>query len=114
MEAIAKIKLVRIAPRKVRLVVDLIRGKKIGEAISILENTNKRSAEHIKQLIKSAVANAVNNNGMEADLLYVNKVLVNEGPTMKRFHPRAHGRAFEILKRTSSVFLSLSDGNDNK
>ncbi len=111
MEVSAKIKMIRIAPRKVRLVVDLIRGKKIGEAISILENTDKRSSKDIQKLVKSAAANAVNNNGMEADKLYINKVLVNEGPTIKRFNPRAHGRAFEILKRTSSVVLSLSDIN---
>ncbi len=111
MEAYAKIKLLRVAPRKVRLVIDLIRNKKIGEAISILENTNKRSSEDIKKLLKSAIANAVNNNGMEADKLYINKIMVNEGPTMKRFNPRAHGRAFPILKRSSSVYLSLSDGS---
>ncbi len=111
MEVNAKLKMIRIAPRKVRLVVDLIRSKKIGVAMSILENTNKSSSYDLKKLLKSAIANAVNNNGLEADLLFINKIIVNEGPTLKRFHPRAHGRAYEILKRSSSVELTLSDGN---
>ncbi len=113
MEVNASIKMIRIAPRKVRLVADLIRNKKIGEAISILDNTNKKSSQYLKKLVKSAVANAVNNNSLEADKLYISKLLVNEGPTLKRFNPRAHGRAYSILKRSSKISIELSD-NENK
>lgn len=109
MEAVAKLKTIRIAARKVRLVADLIRGKKVGDALAILENTNKRSVTPIKKLLNSAIANAVNNNGMDADALIISEIFVDEGPTLKRMRPRAHGRAYEILKRTSHVTLKVSD-----
>ena len=78
MEVSANIKMIRIAARKVRLVADLIRSKKIGNAINILENTNKKVSEDMKKLIKSAVANAVNNDGLDADKLFISKIFVNE------------------------------------
>ncbi|AKU80264.1 50S ribosomal protein L22 [Spiroplasma turonicum] len=111
MEAIAKLKMIRISPRKVRLVADSIRNKKIANAIAVLQNQDKRSSEPVLKLLNSAVANAVNNNGMEADRLFVKTIFVNEGPTLKRFRPRAHGRAYEILKRTSHITIVVSDEN---
>ncbi|AHF57419.1 50S ribosomal protein L22 [Spiroplasma eriocheiris CCTCC M 207170] len=102
--------MIRISPRKVSLVADLIRNKKVGEAIVILDNTNKKSSVPVKKLVKSAVANAVNNNGLDADKLFIKEIFVNEGPTLKRFRPRAHGRAYEILKRTSHITITVSDG----
>ncbi|AGR41609.1 50S ribosomal protein L22 [Spiroplasma taiwanense] len=109
MEAKAKLTMIRISPRKVRLVADTIRSKKISEAVAILQNQDKRSSEPVLKLLNSAVANAVNNNGMEADQLFIKIIFVNEGPTLKRFRPRAHGRAYEILKRTSHITIIVSD-----
>ncbi|WP_338969491.1 50S ribosomal protein L22 [Spiroplasma endosymbiont of Labia minor] len=109
MEAKAKLTMIRLAPRKVRLVADTIRNKKISEALSVLQNQDKRASQPVIKLLNSAIANAVNNNGMEADQLYVKTVFVNEGPTLKRFRPRAHGRAYEILKRTSHITIIVSD-----
>ncbi|ATZ18520.1 50S ribosomal protein L22 [Williamsoniiplasma somnilux] len=109
MEAIAKLNMIRISPRKVRLVVDAIRNKPVAHAIATLNNLDKVSTEPILKLLNSAIANAVNNNGMEADKLFVKTVFVNEGPTLKRFRPRAHGRAYEILKRTSHITIIVSD-----
>ncbi|ALD66842.1 50S ribosomal protein L22 [Spiroplasma cantharicola] len=109
MEAKAKLTMIRISPRKVRLVADTIRSKRISEAVAILQNQDKRSSEPVLKLLNSAVANAVNNNGMEADQLFVKTIFVNEGPTLKRFRPRAHGRAYEILKRTSHITIVVSD-----
>ncbi len=109
MDVRANLRSIRISPRKVRLVTDLIRNKKVGDAIVILNNTNKKSSVPVKKLVKSAVANAVN-NGLDADLLFIKEIFVNEGPTLKRFRPRAHGRAYEILKRTSHTTVTVSDG----
>lgn len=105
----AKLKNIRISSRKIRLIANLIRNKKVGDAISILNNTNKKSSIPVQKLVKSAVANAVNNNGLDADLLFIKEILVNEGSTLKRFNPRAHGRAYEILKRTSHITIAVSD-----
>ncbi len=101
--AVAKAKMVRITARKIRLVCDLIRGKSILEAMQILEYTNKSAAPVIQKLIKSAVANAVNNDGKDINKLYVKEIYANEAPTMKRFQPRSQGRAFQILKRSSHI-----------
>jgi large subunit ribosomal protein L22 len=109
MEAKAQLSMIRISPRKLRLVVDTIRNKPVAQALATLNNVNKSATQPVLNLLNSAVANAVNNNGMEADRLYVKSVYVNEGPTLKRFRPRAHGRAFEILKRTSHITLVVSD-----
>ncbi len=107
--AIAQIKLERISPRKARLVADLIRNKDISESINILNHTNKKAAPIFLKLINSAIANAVKNNGMNTEKLFVSKVLVNEGPTLKRFQPRGRGRAFSILKRTSKMLLEVAE-----
>ncbi|AJM72142.1 MULTISPECIES: 50S ribosomal protein L22 [Mycoplasma] len=109
MEAKAKLSMIRISPRKVRLVADTIRNKPVANAIAILQNTNKDAVEPVLKLLNSAIANAVNNNGMDADKLFVKTIFVNEGPTLKRFRPRAHGRAYEILKRTSHIVIVVSD-----
>jgi len=108
--AFAETKSIRIAPRKMRLVCDLIRGKNLVYAMNILEHTNKASSLIIQKLIKSAAANAVNNEGKDVAKLFVKEIYVNEGPTMKRFQPRAHGRAFEILKRTSHIRAVVDEG----
>ena len=84
---------VRIAPRKVRLVVDLIRGKQVGEAIAILRHTPKAASPVVEKLLKSAIANAEHNYDMDVNNLVIAQAFVNEGPTMKRFRPRAQGRA---------------------
>ncbi|ASZ08888.1 50S ribosomal protein L22 [Mesoplasma chauliocola] len=109
MEAKAYLNMIRISPRKVRLVADTIRNKPVATAIATLYNLDKRSAEPVLKLLNSAIANAVNNNGMDADKLFVKSIFVNEGPTLKRFRPRAHGRAYEILKRTSHITIIVSD-----
>lgn len=107
--AVAQSKLERISARKARLVADIIRNQTLADAINILKHTNKKVAPIFMKLINSAVANAVNNHGMNADKLFVSKVLVNEGPTLKRFQPRGRGRAFSIMKRTSKMRLEVTE-----
>lgn len=109
MEAKAVARYVRIAPRKVRLVVDLIRGKKVGEAISILKHTPNHSSEVIEKVLKSAIANADHNFNMDIDNLVVSQIFVDQGPTLKRFRPRAQGRATRIHKRTSHITVVVSE-----
>ncbi|HWK24558.1 50S ribosomal protein L22 [Lysinibacillus fusiformis] len=100
---------VRIAPRKVRLVVDLIRGKQIGEAVAILRHTPKAASPVVEKVLKSAVANAEHNYDLDVNNLVVSEVFVDEGPTLKRFRPRAQGRASAINKRTSHITLVVSE-----
>lgn len=109
MEAKAVAKTIRIAPRKVRMVLDLIRGKEVGEAISILKLTNKRTSPIVEKVLKSAVANAEHNYDMDIDSLYISEVFADEGPTLKRFRPRAQGRATKINKRTSHITVIVSE-----
>ena len=109
MEAKAVARFVRIAPRKVRIVTDLIRGKKVDEAMAILQFTPKRGARLLEKVLRSAIANAQNNYEMDPGALYVKKVYVDEGPTLKRFHPRRMGQAFPILKRTSHISVVLAE-----
>lgn len=109
MEAKAVARYVRIAPRKVRLVVDLIRGKQVGEALAILKHTPKAASPVVEKLIKSAIANAEHNYNMDPDNLVVGKIFVDQGPTLKRFRPRAQGRAFRIHKRTSHITVVLNE-----
>ena len=109
MEARASVKMVRISPRKVGIVCDLIRGKDVSEAAAILVNTRKAASEPLIKLLKSAIANAQNNHEMDVDKLFVSEVLVGPGPTMKRLMPRARGSADRILKRTSNITLALSE-----
>ena len=109
MEAKAHLKYVRISPRKVQIVLDLIRGKDTETAMAILKNTNKIAAESLVKLLKSAVANAQHNFNMDASTLFVSECVVCPGPTLKRVQPRAQGRAFQILKRTSHVTLTVKE-----
>ncbi|TQR18929.1 50S ribosomal protein L22 [Psychrobacillus vulpis] len=108
-QAKAIAKTVRIAPRKVRLVVDLIRGKQIGEAIAILQLTPKAASPVVEKVLKSAVANAEHNYDLDVNNLVVSEVFVDEGPTLKRFRPRAMGRASAINKRTSHITVVVSE-----
>ena len=109
MEAKAIARHIRIAPRKIRIVVDLIRGKNVGEAFAILKYTPKVGAEVVEKVLKSAIANAEHNCDLNADALYVAEVFVDQGPTLKRIHPRSRGQAFKILKRTSHVTLVVKE-----
>lgn len=109
MEAKAVAKYVRIAPRKVRVVMDLIRGKDVAEAFAILKFTPKVGADAIEKVLKSAVANAENNFDMDVDNLYVSSAYVDQGPTLKRIHPRSRGQAFKILKRTSHITVVVEE-----
>ena len=109
MEAKAVAKYVRIAPRKVRVVMNLIRGKKVADAFAILKFTPKVGAEAIEKVLKSAVANAENNFDMNVDNLYVSTCFVDQGPTMKRIHPRSRGQAFKILKRSSHITVAVEE-----
>ncbi|MBO4400943.1 MAG: 50S ribosomal protein L22 [Selenomonadaceae bacterium] len=108
-EVKAVAKYVRIAPRKVRIVIDLIRGKDIADALAILKFTPKRGAVLVDKVLKSAIANAENNFDMDTDNLYVSKCFVDQGPTLKRIHPRSRGQAFSILKHTSHITVVVSE-----
>ena len=103
----ATAKYVRISSRKVKVVIDLIRGKSVKEAKAILQYTPKAATEPVLKLLNSAVANAENNLEMNADELFVAEVYANQGPTLMRFRPRAHGRASRIRKRTSHISIVL-------
>ncbi|HHW35789.1 MAG TPA: 50S ribosomal protein L22 [Bacillales bacterium] len=100
---------VRIAPRKARMVIDLIRGKQVGEAIAILRHTPKTVSPVIEKVLKSAIANAEHNYEMNINNLVVSQAFVDEGPTLKRFRPRAQGRASAINKRTSHITVVVSE-----
>lgn len=109
MQAKAVARTVRIAPRKARLVVDLIRGKQVGEAVAILKHTPKAASPIVEKVLNSAIANAEHNYEMDANNLVVAQAFVDEGPTLKRFRPRAMGRASQINKRTSHITIVLSE-----
>ncbi len=98
---------VRISPYKVRIVLNLIRGKSYQEAVAILANTPKSASEPIKKVLMSAAANAEHNKGLSKEVLYVAACYADQGPTLKRVQPRAQGRAFRILKRTSHITVIL-------
>ena len=105
----AYLKYARISPRKVCIVLDLIRGKSADEAMGILKNTRKAASEYLIKLLNSAVANAENNFGMDKSKLYVSECFVCPGPTLKRMMPRARGSADRILKRTSHVTIAVME-----
>ncbi|HHW58189.1 MAG TPA: 50S ribosomal protein L22 [Clostridia bacterium] len=109
MEARAIAKYVRISPRKVRLILNLIRGKHVDEALAILRFTPKRASGIVTKVLKSAIANAENNHGMNRDNLYVVKAVADEGPTMKRVFPRAMGRADVMRKRSSHITIVVKE-----
>ncbi|QCI24023.1 50S ribosomal protein L22 [Buchnera aphidicola (Macrosiphoniella sanborni)] len=110
MEILAQHRQARSSAQKVRLIVDLIRGKKVPEALNILTYNKKKAAILVKKVIESAVANAEHNDGLDIDQLKIKQIFVNEGSTMKRMMPRAKGRADRILKRTSHITVIVSDG----
>ena len=109
MEARAYLKYARISPRKVQIVLDLIRGKDTDTAMAILKNTPKAASEYLIKLLKSAIANAEHNFNMDVSRLYVSECFVCPGPTLKRIMPRAKGSADRILKRTSHVTIVVKE-----
>ena len=108
-EARAELKYARIAPRKVKIVADLIRGKNVDEALAIVKFTPKASSEIVEKLLKSAIANAENNHGMDRSKLVVSSIYANQGPTLKRIRPAAKGSAVRIRKRTSHITIVLKE-----
>ena len=108
-EARATLRYARISARKVKIVADLVRGKNVDEALAIVKFTPKASSVIIEKLLKSAIANAENNNGMNVENLYVEECYANQAPTMKRIRPRAQGRAYRIEKRSSHITVVLNE-----
>ncbi len=104
----------RTAPRKTRQVVDMIRNKNVADARNILEFTIKRPADPVLKLLNSAVASALHDFKLEESNLYISKITVDAGPTLKRSNPESRGRAFPIMKRTSHIQLTLSERNETK
>jgi len=109
MEARAQARYVRVTPMKARRVVDVIRGMKADEASALLRFAPQAAAEPVRKVLESAMANAENNDGLAPDSLYVAEAYVDEGPTMKRFRPRAQGRAYRVAKRTSHITIVIED-----
>jgi len=109
MEAKATLRYLRISPRKVGILCDLIRGKSVADADAVLALTPKAAAEPLAKLVRSAAANAENNFGLDPEKLYVAETYATPGPIIKRFRPRAQGRAFRINKRTSHVTVVLRE-----
>ena len=109
MEAKAVLKYTRISPRKVEIVLDLIRNKPVDLAMAILKHTPKAACEDLERILKSAIAHAENNFNMDTTNLYVSECFVCPGPMLKRIRPRAQGRAYRILKRTSHVTLVVKE-----
>lgn len=111
MEIKAKAKFIRTSPRKIRLVVDLIRGLNVKEAEAQLNFSKKKASETVLKLLRSVVANAENNFELKKDNLFVKSITVDEGPTLRRWRPRAHGRAATIRKRSSHIKIELAEKN---
>ena len=111
LEAKATLRYARISSRKVKIVADLIRGKKVDEALAIVKFTPKASSEIIEKLLKSAIANAENNHGMNRGNLVVSEIYANQGPTMKRIRPAAKGSAVRIRKRTCHITIVVKEEN---
>ena len=114
MEAKAVEKFIRISPRKLRYVADAIRTKRVDDAVDLLTFTTKKAALIIRKAVQSAAANATENHKMNEDDLVVEKIFINEGPILKRFRPRARGRATKIRKRTSHLTVIVSDGREEE
>ncbi|HEC12931.1 MAG TPA: 50S ribosomal protein L22 [Acidiferrobacteraceae bacterium] len=109
MQAKAILKYIRLSPQKIRLVADQIRGLPVARAINVLKFSNKRAALPVRKVLESAIANAEHNEGADIDELKVSETFVNEGPTLKRWRPRAKGRSGKILKRSSHISVTVSD-----
>ena len=119
MEAKAKARFVRVTPQKARRVVDLIRGKQAGEAVAVLKFAPQAAGETVLKVVESAIANAReaakrSNERLDEKDLYISEVFVDEGPTLKRFRPRAQGRASQILKRTSHITVVVAERESTK
>ena len=106
--AVARARFVRMSPMKVRRVVDLVRGMPVGQAATVLRFAEQKAAQPVAKLVASAVANAENNFDLDPSTLVISTITVDEGPTMKRFQPRAQGRAYRIRKRTSHIFVEVT------
>jgi large subunit ribosomal protein L22 len=114
MVAKAEARHIRVSPQKARLVVDLIRGRNAGEALTVLKATNKRIAPAVEKVLRSAIANAENRNAdVDVDSLVVAEAYVNEGPRLKRIRPAPMGRAYRYQRRTAHIVVKVSDGADN-
>ena len=108
-EVKATAKYIRIAPRKVRIVMNLVRGKSVADALAILKFTPKIGADAVEKVLRSAVAHAENNFDMDVDRLFISSAFVDQGPTLKRIHPRSRGQAFKILKHTSHITVAVNE-----
>ena len=109
MEWVSHLRFVHISPRKARLVADLVRGKNVGSAMALLQFTPKKGATLIRKVLRSAIANATRSHGVDEDALYISSITVDEGPIMKRWIPRAMGRASRVRKRTSHIHIALEE-----
>lgn len=109
MEVAARLKHARISPQKCRLVADQVRGMPVEKALQLLAFSPKKAAVIVKKLLESAIANAEHNEGADIDELKVSSIFVDEGPTMKRWRPRAKGRVNQILKRTSHITVTVAE-----
>jgi len=109
MEARARARYIRISPQKARMVVDVVRGKPVDEALMILSNISKKGARLVRQVIESALANADQNPNIDVDQLYIKGIYVDKGPTLKRWRPRAMGRAYSIKHRLSHITVVLDE-----
>ena len=109
MEITAKLSNLRTSPRKVRQVVDLVRGKDVPKAHAMLTFTVNKSARNVLKLLNSAVASAKHNHQLDENNLFISKITVDEGPKLKRWHPMSRGRAYPIIKRSSHIVLILSE-----
>lgn len=112
MKAHAQGKYIRQSPYKVRRVLDLVRGLPVEEARHVLDLTERRAADYVRKVLDSAVANAEHNLALDADELFIAETFADEGPTLKRWRPRARGRATRINKRTSHITVVVSDGEE--
>jgi large subunit ribosomal protein L22 len=112
MKAHAQAKFIRQSPFKVRRVLDLVRGLPVQEARHVLDLTERRATDYVRKVLDSAVANAEHNLALDADELFVSEAFADEGPTLKRWRPRARGRATKITKRTSHITVVVSDGEE--
>jgi large subunit ribosomal protein L22 len=112
--AVARARYVRMSPMKVRRVVDLVRGMPVGQAASVLQFAEQAAAQPVAKLVASAVANAENNFDLDPTTLVISTITVDEGPTMKRFQPRAQGRAYRIRKRTSHITVEVTSVPDGR
>ena len=111
MEVRAVSRYIRISPQKCRLVADQVRSLSVGQALELLQFSPKKAANPIRKTLESAIANAEHNEGLDIDELRVNVITVDEGPVLKRWRPRAKGRATPIIKRTSHITVAVSDEN---